>query len=97
LDGRINNGGHSTKGFAGRKPKSEEQQLIERLSPMADNAYEALDNGIKEGNPAFIKLWFEYMFGKPKQTIDQSNTGDLQIKVIRADRADNANTTDTSS
>ena len=29
MDGRKNNGGHSTKGFAGRKPKSEEIKLVE--------------------------------------------------------------------
>jgi len=79
---------------AGRKPKADEIQLIERLSPLADDAYKALHAGLKEGNPAFVKLWFEYMHGKPKQTIDQSNTGELQINVIRADRSHNR-TTDT--
>ena len=31
MDGRKNNGGHSTKGFAGRKPKDEEIKLVERF------------------------------------------------------------------
>jgi len=38
-DGRKNNGGHKN---AGRKPKAEEQQLIERLSPLDDVAFKAL-------------------------------------------------------
>ena len=34
MDKRKNNGGHSTKGKAGRKSKSEEQSLIEKLKPI---------------------------------------------------------------
>lgn len=54
---------------AGRKPKADEVALIERLTPLADSAYSALESGLNEGNPAFVKLWFEYMYGKPKQDI----------------------------
>ncbi|BCV04544.1 MAG: hypothetical protein CM15mV88_330 [Caudoviricetes sp.] len=31
MDGRKNNGGHSTKGRAGRKPKAEEKDLLKNL------------------------------------------------------------------
>lgn len=70
MDGRRNNGGHSTKGFAGRKPKADEVALIERLTPLADEAFNALKRGLKEQNPVFVKLWFEYYYGKPKQAIE---------------------------
>ena len=38
-DGRRNNGGHSTKGHAGRKPKSDEKKLIETLTPLMPIAF----------------------------------------------------------
>ena len=54
---------------AGRKPKADEVKLIERLTPMEDDAHKALHKGVKDGNPVFVKLWFEYFYGKPNQTI----------------------------
>lgn len=63
-DGRKNNGGHKT---AGRKPKAEEQKLIERLSPLEDRAYKALEEAIKERESWAVKLFFDYMYGKPKE------------------------------
>ena len=75
MDGRKNNGGHSTKGFAGRKPKCDEVKLIERLTPLAPVAFAALERGLDEGNPVFVKLWFEYFYGKPKQQMDITSDG----------------------
>ena len=64
MDGRKNNGGHSTKGRAGRKPKTEELQLIEKLKPLEPLAYdynyyvgrpkETKDIHINEDVPLFI-------------------------------------------
>ena len=54
MDGRKNNGGHSTKGFAGRKPKSEEIKLVERLSPLEDAALDALKKGVESGELKWI-------------------------------------------
>lgn len=70
MDNRKNNGGHSTKGFAGRKPKSEEQALIEKLSPLEEKAFKALENAIKSEQNWAVKLWFEYMYGKPKEKVE---------------------------
>ena len=70
MDKRKNNGGHSTKGKAGRKPKADEQKLIERLSPLADKAFTALKNAIEEEQNWAVKLWFEYMYGKPKEKVE---------------------------
>jgi len=66
-DRRKNNGGHSTKGKAGRKPKVQEQQLIEKLTPLEVSAFKALENGLKEGQNWAVKLYFEYKFGKAKE------------------------------
>lgn len=72
MDGRKNNGG-ARKG-SGRKPKAEECKLIEKLSPLQNDAYEALKNALKNEDSWAVKLFFEYMYGKPKQQIEQNNT-----------------------
>ena len=68
-DGRKNNGGHKT---AGRKSKAEEQSLIEKLSPLSDLSFEALREALTNKKDWAVKLTFEYMYGKPKQQIDQN-------------------------
>ena len=81
-DGRKNNGGNKN---AGRKPKVEEQKLIEKLTPLEETAYKALNNALKEEEGWAVKLFFEYMYGKPKQQIEQNNThtiNDFNIKDI---------------
>lgn len=82
MDGRKNNRGH--KG-SGRKPKADEQKLIERLTPLADAGYKALSNALKDEQGWAVKLFFEYMYGKPKQQIEQKNThtiNDFKIKDL---------------
>lgn len=81
MDGRKNNGGHSTKGKAGRPPKAEEQKLIERLTPLAPKAMSALDNAIEEQEPWAVKLFFEYFYGKPRQQVDHTTNGESLNKV----------------
>ena len=81
-DGRKNNG--AKKGIyqgQGRKPKADEIQLIERLSPMDDTALRALEMGVKSGELGFVKLFMEYRFGKPKESMT-INTGETAIKVV---------------
>ena len=70
MDKRKNNGGHSN---GGRKSKAEEQQLIERLTPLAEDGYKALKSALKDEQGWAVKLFFEYMYGKPKQSIEQKN------------------------
>lgn len=55
---------------AGRKPKVEELALIERLSPLDDIAMKALENGVRSGELGFVKLFMEYRFGKPKESVE---------------------------
>jgi len=70
MDNRKNNGGHSTKGFAGRKPKCDELAMIEKLTPMLSKAYKALEEGVEAGDFKFVQLYFNYYAGKPKETRD---------------------------
>ena len=68
-DGRKNNGGNKN---AGRKPKAEEQKLIEKLTPLEKTAYKALQTALNNGDGWAVKIFFEYMYGKPKQQIEQT-------------------------
>lgn len=79
MDGRKNNGGHSTKGFAGRKPKDEEIKLVERLSPLEDDALRALADGVKSGDIKWITLYLNYYLGKPRETRDINVNEDLPL------------------
>jgi hypothetical protein len=81
MDGRKNNGGHSTKGYAGRKPKSEEIKLVERLSPLEDDALAALAEGVKSGDIKWVTLYLNYYLGKPKETKDITINEDLPLFI----------------
>lgn len=58
---------------AGRKPKSEELKLIEKLTPYEDTAIMVLIEKIESKDMQAVKLFFEYLYGKPKQQIEQRN------------------------
>ena len=49
---------------------------------MADDAYEALHKGIKSGSVHFVKLFFEYYVGKPKQMIEAEIKTDELSKTV---------------
>ena len=70
-------GGH--RPGAGRKPKDEQLKMIEKLSPLQDSAFEALKAKLKAKDMNAVKLFMEYMYGKPKQQIDANVTGALSI------------------
>jgi len=55
---------------AGRKGKAEETKLIEKLTPLDELAFENLREGLEAKDYAALKLFFEYRFGKPRQTVD---------------------------
>lgn len=79
MDGRKNNRGTiGNKG--GRKPKAEEQLLAEKLNPYESTAFTALESGLEKGEAWAVKLFFEYRFGKPVQTVEQTNKGIIDIK-----------------
>lgn len=58
---------------AGRKSKAEEQGLIEKLTPLQDSAFNALTEAINDKKDWAVKLYFQYMFGMPKQVVSQTN------------------------
>tara|TARA_R110000765_G_scaffold66328_1_gene128349 strand:- start:649 stop:1014 length:366 start_codon:yes stop_codon:yes gene_type:complete len=76
VDGRLNNGGHSTKGYAGRKPKEDEDRIrglsisaLESIYGSEEKAFEYIAEKAKDSFP-HLKLLFEYAYGKPKQKQD---------------------------
>lgn len=68
MDKRKNNGGSRLN--AGRKPKEDEQSIIESLKPYDELALMKLTEAIEQGKDWAVKLFFNYRFGMPKQIID---------------------------
>lgn len=61
---------------AGRKPKADEVELIERLSPMDDLALQKLKEGVSSGDFKFIQLFMNYRYGRPKEKKDITSNGE---------------------
>ena len=81
MDNRANNGGK--REGAGRKPKAEEQKLIESLTPMNKTALKALEDCVKDKQGWAVKLYFEYFYGKPQQKVDvTTNDESLNVPLI---------------
>ena len=66
MDKRKYNKG--TKGNKGvRPPKNDSNELLENLDPMSEMGIQRLKEGIERGDFRFLKLYFQYRYGKPKQ------------------------------
>jgi hypothetical protein len=75
-DGRKNNGGNKS---AGRKPKAEEEKVrklgidaIIKVYGSVAKYYQHIATESKESFP-HLKLLQEYVYGKPKETIENTN------------------------
>jgi hypothetical protein len=68
--------GGSRKG-AGRPTKADEIKLIEKLDQLIDkdSVVKKLNELITDGNFNALKLYFEYRYGKPKESIDITTGG----------------------
>jgi hypothetical protein len=75
-DKRKNNGGHKT---AGRKSKSEEVQLLEKLGALEPLAFLALEKGLEKGDFKFTQLFYNYYAGKPRETKEITVTNEQPI------------------
>ena len=56
---------------AGRKSKAVELKMIEKLAPFADEALAMLIEKVRDGDKDMLKLFLSYMYGVPKQKIEQ--------------------------
>jgi hypothetical protein len=70
MDGRANNGGK--RPGAGRPKKSDEKKLIERLGMYEETAHRVLEECVNNKQKWAVQLYFNYMYGKPKETKDIS-------------------------
>jgi hypothetical protein len=68
--------GGSRKG-AGRPTKADEIKLIEKLDQLIDkdSVVKKLNELITDGNFNALKLYFEYRYGKPKESVDITTGG----------------------
>lgn len=80
-DGRRNNGGHSTKGRAGRKKKADEIAMIQRMDAILapDEAWQALADRVQSRDTNATKVWLAYRYGQPKQSVDLSNSDGTMV------------------
>lgn len=68
---------------AGRKPKSDELKLIEKLSPYDDTAIDMLTRLVGEGDFNALKLFFEYRFGKPTQKVESDSNVNINTISLK--------------
>ena len=68
---------------AGRKPKADEQNLIEKLTPLNELALDSLKKGLEKKEQWAVKLYFEYFYGRPQQRVDvTTNEESLNMPLI---------------
>ena len=87
---KFNSGTLNNKG-GGRKPKIDELAFLEKLDNIidSDSALLKLKNLIENDNFPALKLYLNYRFGAPKETIEQVNTNtNFSIKDIFSFEAD---------
>lgn len=59
---------------AGRKRKSHEQNLVEKLKPYEDEALKVLVKEAKAGKSWALKLFMAYLYGMPKVNLQVEST-----------------------
>ena len=66
------------KGRSGRKPKSEDIDMIEKLTPLDEMAFIKLKEGIEANEFVYLKLYFLYRWGKPREIQEINLTSNEQ-------------------
>ena len=65
-------------GRSGRRPQEENVALIQKLTPLDDIAFAMLKKGIEENKFAYLKLYFQYKYGKPREMKELNITSDIE-------------------
>ena len=79
MDKRKYNGGK--REGSGRKPKADEVQLIEKLTPLEPLAFDALEQGLKDKDFRYVQLYYNYYAGIPRETKDISINEDTPLFI----------------
>lgn len=77
----------------GRKKRVQEEELISKLYPMEDAAFEMLKKKIQEGDMKAVQLFLNYYIGLPTQKIESTIEGNLSqvsVEVIKTIREDSS-------
>jgi hypothetical protein len=85
IEKRKENRGGARPG-AGRKKKLEEEEIIRRLDPMANDVFTKLHEKIREGDMKAIQLFCAYYIGLPTQKIEskiEGNLNQIAIEIIK--------------
>jgi hypothetical protein len=70
----------------GRKKRVQEEELITRLYPMEDAAFQMLRKKIEEGDMKAVQLFLNYYIGLPTQKIEskiEGNLSQISVEVIK--------------
>ena len=68
---------------AGRKKRSDEQEMLRKLGPLEPMALQALQLAIGNGDSWAVTLFMKYFYGLPKVKIDHTtNGGNIQPIMI---------------
>tara|TARA_R110000796_G_scaffold82381_1_gene180747 strand:- start:175 stop:432 length:258 start_codon:yes stop_codon:yes gene_type:complete len=59
---------------SGRKSKEADQKMVEELSKFSEDAYKVLHNNILANKSWAVKLWFDRLHGKAKESKDLNLT-----------------------
>ena len=78
---KFNKGTIGNRGGSGRPPKSQDIELIEKLSPINDLAFSKLKKGIERGEFKYIQLFFQYYYGKPRERKNVTVNKDLPLFI----------------
>jgi hypothetical protein len=72
-------------GRSGRRPQEENVALIQKLTPLDDIAFEMLKKGIEENKFPYLKLYFQYKYGRPREMkeINVTSTQETPLFEIR--------------
>lgn len=75
----------------GRRSKIEQEELIEKLHPMAHTAFAILQRKIAEGDMKAIQIFMSYYVGLPTQKVEnkiEGNLNQVSVEVIKTNLAD---------
>lgn len=74
---------------AGRKRRMEEHEIIQKLTPMEDLAFNVLEKKIQEGDMKAIQIFMQYFIGLPTQKIEnkiEGNLNQVNVEVIKVNK-----------
>lgn len=71
---------------AGRKRRLEEHEIMMKLAPMEEAAFEALKYNLMRKDMKAVQLFYQYYMGMPTQRVEnkiEGNLNQVQVEVIK--------------